>query len=30
MELVEVRDVASALRMLEFANSTTPRLRPLD
>jgi DNA repair protein RadA/Sms len=30
MELVEVHDVASALRMLEFANPATPRLRPLD
>jgi DNA repair protein RadA/Sms len=30
MEVVEVSDVASALRALEFANSGTPRLRPLD
>jgi DNA repair protein RadA/Sms len=30
MELVEVNDIASALRSLEFANSATPRLRPLD
>ena len=30
MELVEVADVASALRALEFANSAAPRLRPLD
>ena len=30
MELVEVNDVASALRTLEFANRSSPRLRPLD
>jgi DNA repair protein RadA/Sms len=30
MELVEVSDVASALRAMEFANAATPRLRPLD
>jgi DNA repair protein RadA/Sms len=30
MELVEVPDVASALLTLEFADSGTPRLRPLD
>jgi DNA repair protein RadA/Sms len=30
MELVEVTDIASALRALEFANSSAPRLRPLD
>jgi DNA repair protein RadA/Sms len=30
MELVEVADIASALRALEFANTATPRLRPLD
>ena len=30
MELVEVGDIASALRALEFANSATQRLRPLD
>jgi hypothetical protein len=30
MEVVEVSDIASALRTLEFASSATPRLRPLD
>ena len=30
MQLVEVGDIASALRALEFANSETQRLRPLD
>jgi DNA repair protein RadA/Sms len=30
MELVEVTDVASALRSLELAATTRPRLRPLD
>jgi DNA repair protein RadA/Sms len=30
MELVEVTDIASALRALEFANPAVPRLRPLD
>jgi len=30
MEVVEVADIASALRALEFAGSATPRLRPLD
>jgi DNA repair protein RadA/Sms len=30
MEVVEVPDIASALRALEFASSAAPRLRPLD
>ena len=30
MKLVEVTDIASALRALEFANTAAPRLRPLD
>jgi DNA repair protein RadA/Sms len=30
MEVVEVADIASALRAMEFAGSATPRLRPLD